>query len=142
MAPGRTKRRQPSGGARSIIGRTAARHWKEKDVQTLAYNLNEKAEFASDGIVSKTIVDEKFAKIILFGFAAGQSLSEHASSMPAVIHILSGKGRVLLGEEWHDAVPGSWFFMPPGLNHAIQADEDTVMLLTMFRGAAATSSGA
>lgn|GEM_PF-316362 len=123
------------------VRRGRLRAGKEKDVQTLAYNLNEKAEFASDGIVSKTIVDERFAKVILFGFAGGQSLSEHTSSMPAIIHILSGKGKVLLGEQWHDAVPGSWYFMPPGLNHAIQADEDTVMLLTMFRGAAAPVAG-
>ncbi len=110
-------------------------------MQTLAYNLNDRAEFAEDGIVSKTMVDEPFAKVILFGFAAGQSLSEHTSSMPAIIHILSGRGKVLLGSEWHEAGPGSWYFMPPGLNHAIRADEDTVMLLTMFRSAAAPVAG-
>lgn len=104
-------------------------------MDTIVANLVEKAEFASEGIVSKTLVEEKFTKVILFGFAAGQSLSEHTSSMPAIIHILSGKGRVMLGETWHEAGPGSWYFMPPQLNHAIEAEENTVMLLTMFRGA-------
>ncbi len=93
----------------------------------------EKAEFASDGIVSKTLLEENFSKVILFGFAAGQSLSEHTSSMPAIIHILSGKGKVLLGETWYDAGPGSWYFMPPQMIHAINAEENMVMLLTMYR---------
>jgi len=110
-------------------------------METLAYNLTEKAEFASDGIVSKTLIEERFSKVILFGFAAGQSLSEHTSSMPAVMHFLSGKAKVLLGETWHDAEPGSWFFMPPQLNHAINAEEDTVMLLTMFRSATSNVAG-
>ncbi len=104
-------------------------------METLAFDLNLKTEFAESGIVSKTLVDEKFTKVVLFGFAAGQSLSEHTASMPAVIHILSGKGRVLLGEEWHDAGPGSWFFMTPGLNHAIDAEENLAMLLTLYRPA-------
>lgn len=102
-------------------------------MEKLALDLNAKAEFANEGIVSKTLVEEPFSKVILFGFAKGQSLSEHTASMPAIIHILSGPAKVLLGDTWHDAGPGSWFFMPPGLNHAIQAEDDVVMLLTMFR---------
>lgn len=96
-------------------------------------DLTARAEFAEGGIVSKTLVDEPFTKVVLFGFARGQSLSEHTASMPAAIHILSGKGRVMLGEDWHDAGPGGYFFMPPERKHAIDAAEDLVMLLTMFR---------
>lgn len=109
-------------------------------MDTLALDLNAKTEFADEGIVSKTLVEEPFTKVILFGFAKGQSLSEHTASMPAVMHFLSGTGKVLLGETWHDASPGSWFFLQPGLNHAIQAEEDLVMLLTMFRSWGAPAS--
>ncbi|MCC6484640.1 MAG: cupin domain-containing protein [Armatimonadetes bacterium] len=97
------------------------------------YDLTVKAEFAESGIVSKTLVDEPFTKVVLFGFAKGQSLSEHTASMPAIIHILSGRGEVLMGTERHQAQAGSYFFMTPQTVHAIEAAEDMVMLLTMFR---------
>ena len=41
-------------------------------MEKLALDLNAKAEFANEGIVSKTLVEEPFSKVILFGFAKGQ----------------------------------------------------------------------
>ena len=101
-------------------------------MDVLACSLAEKTEFAKDGIISKALLDESFGDVTLFTFAKGLSLSEHTSTRPAVIHILSGNGRVKLGDDWHGASAGSWFFMPPQLVHAIQADEEMVMLLTLF----------
>lgn len=120
-------------GSSAIMLASTIPEESDRPMETQTLDLTAKAEFASDGIVSKTLLEEKFAKVILFGFAAGQSLSEHTASMPAIIHILSGNGRVMLGDTWHEASAGSWFSMPPGLNHAIDATEDLVMLLTMFR---------
>lgn len=102
-------------------------------MDTFTVNLTEKAEFADSGIVSKTILDEPYSKVVLFTFSRGQCLSEHTASMPAVIHFLSGRAKTLLGETWNDCGPGSWCFMPAGLNHAITAEEDTVMLLTLYK---------
>ena len=33
----------------------------------------------------------------------------------------------------HEARPGMLFYMPAEMRHAVQASEDLVMLLTMFR---------
>ncbi|MBI5082492.1 MAG: cupin, partial [Chloroflexi bacterium] len=41
----------------------------------------------SDSIVSRTIYNDDQVKAVLFTFAAGQELSEHTASMPAIIHI-------------------------------------------------------
>lgn len=98
-------------------------------------NLDAMVEFAKDGIVSKTIVDESRTKVVLFSFAPGQSLSEHTASVPASIHVLQGRASILLGEERYEAGPGSYVFMPANLRHAVDAHENMVFLLTLHKGA-------
>jgi quercetin dioxygenase-like cupin family protein len=50
-----------------------------------------------DSIISRTVYGDARVKVVLFGFAAGQELSEHTASMPALLHILSGQARLTLG---------------------------------------------
>ena len=57
----------------------------------------------------------------LFGFAPGETLSEHTSSYPAVLHFLEGEAAVTLGEEAIAAQPGTWVHMPAHLPHSIEA---------------------
>lgn len=97
-------------------------------------NLEDMVEFAEGGIVSKTIIDEPRTKVVLFIFHPGQSLSEHTASMPAAIHVLSGRASILLGSERHQAEAGTYVYMPANLNHAVDAQENLVFLLTLFKG--------
>ena len=100
----------------------------------IAENLQDKIEFVTDGIVSKTLVEGDFGEVEVFCMSAGKEMSEHTASRNAVVHFLKGKGRIKLGDQWHDAAPGAWFFMPKDLPHALEAHEDTVFLLTLFGG--------
>ncbi|GAB4246700.1 MAG: cupin domain-containing protein [Thermoleophilia bacterium] len=95
--------------------------------------LDELVEYATDGTVSKTIVDGPEAKIVLFAMSAGQCLSEHTASVPASIHVLEGKASVNLEGKAHEAVPGTYVYMPAELRHAVDATEDLVFLLTLHR---------
>ena len=70
---------------------------------------------------------------VLFGFAAGEELSEHTSSRPATIHVLSGDIELTLDGERTDAGPGTLVHMAPGLPHALRARAPSVMLLTLFQ---------
>jgi len=90
-------------------------------------------EFARDGIVSKTVLNETDKEVSLFCMSAGQALSSHTSSFPAIIHVLRGKGQVTLANKKYEAKPNAWFYMPAKLPHAIQATEDLVFLLTLFK---------
>ncbi len=90
-------------------------------------------EFAKDGIVSKTFLERPEVKMVLFCMSKGQMLSEHTSSMPAAIHTLRGNAIIKLGEEDHEASPGTWIYMPANTVHAITAEDDLVFLLTLFR---------
>lgn len=86
----------------------------------------------SDAIVSRTVYDGPDAKVVLFGFAAGQSLSEHTASRPALLHLLSGRADVVLGAETVDAGPGFWARMEARLPHSVLAREPTVLLLVLL----------
>ena len=99
----------------------------------LVADLAELSQVAEGGIVSKPIVENEHHKIVLFTFAPGQELSEHTASVPAVIHVLEGGGRVVLDGVAHEAGPGKLFYMPAELRHAVQAETPFTMLLTMFR---------
>jgi quercetin dioxygenase-like cupin family protein len=96
-------------------------------------NLEEAVQFADKGIVSKTLVDCPEVKIILFCMVSGQSLSGHAAGTAATIHVLKGKAAIKLGEDDHQGVPGSFYYMPARLYHAIHADEELVFLLHLLK---------
>jgi quercetin dioxygenase-like cupin family protein len=99
---------------------------------TVAARLEDKIEFVSDGIVSKTLAEGDFGECELFCISSGQALSEHTASRNAAIHFVQGSGRIKLAEEWHDAVPGTWVFMPAGLPHALESKDNLVFVLTLF----------
>jgi quercetin dioxygenase-like cupin family protein len=96
-------------------------------------NLSDLTEFAAEGIVSKTVVDEPRVKVVLMAMAEGQTLSEHTASMPASIHVLSGNASILLGDTRYESPPGTYIYMPAELKHAVKAVDDMVFLLHLHR---------
>ena len=90
-------------------------------------------EFAKDGIVSKTLMEEPQGKVVFFCFTSGQSLSEHTVSFPATIYVLRGSGNIMIGHKVFPAKPGAWIYLPANLPHAVQATDDFVFLLHLFR---------
>jgi quercetin dioxygenase-like cupin family protein len=101
--------------------------------QPVVADLHAMVDVAEQGIVSKALVENDHHKIIHFTLAAGQELSEHTASVPAVIQVLRGEGVVSLGGVEHEARPGMLYYMPAELKHAVVAHGDLVFLLTMFR---------
>ena len=91
------------------------------------------SDIPPDSIVSRTIHSDDTVKVMLFGFAAGQELSEHTASMPAILHILDGEARLTLGEEKHQARAGTWVHMPAKLPHSVFAEEPVIMLLILIK---------
>jgi len=104
---------------------------------TVIENLLKAVEIPQDGTLSRTIYRDDNVKIVLFGFAGGQELSQHTASVPAIIEILQGDARVTLDEEEKELSAGSWVHMEAKLPHAIYARTEVVMLLTMLTGAQA-----
>jgi len=96
-------------------------------------DLLDSIQIQEGSIVSRPIHDDAQSKVILFGFGAGQELSEHTASIPAIMHFLLGEAEVKLGDEWINTQAQSWVRMPAGLPHAIRAKTPLYMLLTLFK---------
>ncbi|HEY3395929.1 MAG TPA: cupin domain-containing protein [Lacipirellulaceae bacterium] len=87
----------------------------------------------ADGTLSRTLYQDDRLKVVLFGFAAGQELSEHTASTPAIMHFLRGEANVTLGAEYLSAKGGTWIHMTAQLPHSIQAKTPLVMLLLLLK---------
>jgi quercetin dioxygenase-like cupin family protein len=97
--------------------------------QFIAQVTDELPTIPSDSIVSRTLYSDPAVKIILFGFAPGQELSEHTSARRAMLHFVGGRAQVELGDDSFTAQAGSFVYIPPHLPHSITAEEETRMLL-------------
>jgi quercetin dioxygenase-like cupin family protein len=97
--------------------------------QFIAGVADELPTIPSDSIVSRTLYSDPAVKVILFGFAPGQELSEHTSARRAMLHFIGGRAKVGLGDDSFTAQAGSFVYMPPHLPHSITAEEETRMLL-------------
>jgi quercetin dioxygenase-like cupin family protein len=98
-------------------------------------SLAAETQFAPNGIVSRTLLKTPTTRVVLFGFAAGQELSEHTSTHQAMIQILSGECEFSLAGTPHLLKAGDLLYMPPNLPHAVKATQQFSMLLTLFKAA-------
>jgi quercetin dioxygenase-like cupin family protein len=96
-------------------------------------NLAAAVQPPDDGIISRTVHNDEQIKAVAFGFGAGQELSEHTASLPAVMHFLSGTADVTLGGQKVAAAVGTWIHMPGGMPHSIAAKTPVVMLLLLLK---------
>jgi len=104
------------------------------DAYTHFENLaSELSEIPPDSIVSRTLYDDDQHKAILFGFSAGQELSEHTASQTALLYFIQGQAKLTLGEDESKAVAGTWVRMTPRLPHSVQAETQLVMLLILLK---------
>ena len=93
------------------------------------------AEIQPDSIISRTLHGDDDVKAVLFGFDAGQELSEHTAALPASIFVLRGEATLTLGGERRQARPGTWVHMPPHMPHTFVAHTPLIMLLLLYRAA-------
>jgi len=84
------------------------------------------------GILSQTLYEGDDARLVMFGFAAGEELSEHTAARPAIVHVLSGSGEAVVGGDRYALGPGAWFHMPPRMPHSIHAATPLVMALYLL----------
>jgi quercetin dioxygenase-like cupin family protein len=96
-------------------------------------SLPAETQYAPNGIVSRTILRTPNSRVVLFGFAEGQELTEHTSTQHATIQILSGECEFSLAGKPHALKKGDLLCMPPNLPHAVKATRQFSMLLTLCR---------
>jgi len=96
-------------------------------------SLAAETKFAPNGIVSRTLLRTANSRVVLFGFAAGQELTEHTSTQHAVVQILSGECEFSLAGRPRQVKAGDLIYMPPNLPHALKATTQFSMLLTFSK---------
>ena len=100
---------------------------------TLFLDLAKEVEPPAKGILGRTLCNDEKVKVVIFGLAQGEELSEHTASMPAILHFLTGELNLTLGDDVVEATSGTWVHMPAGLRHSIQAKTPVIMLLLLLK---------
>lgn len=102
---------------------------------TIISNLSTTIEnVLSDSIISRTVYKDEQFKAVMFGFAPGQSLSEHTAAQTAMLHFVEGEANVTVAEEALHAVPGTWIHLAPHVRHSVYARTAVKMLLLLIQG--------
>jgi quercetin dioxygenase-like cupin family protein len=86
-------------------------------------------------VVSKVVHRDEDLDVTVFGFDAGEGLTEHRASRPAIVQVLSGRMLLTVDGEELEAGPGFWLHMTAGTPHALVAVEPSLMLLALVRAA-------
>ena len=89
--------------------------------QEKTLSLAEETQFAPNGIVSRTLLRTPNSRVVLFGFAEGQELTEHTSTQHALIQVLSGECEFSVAGKLHSLKAGDLLYLPPNLAHAAKA---------------------
>jgi quercetin dioxygenase-like cupin family protein len=98
----------------------------------LVRDMRAEVEVPKGGILSRTVHTGNGMALTLFGFDAGQELTEHTSARAAIIEILDGEAEVVLDGDSHQLSAGAWIAMPAGMTHAIRATSPMRMALTLL----------
>jgi quercetin dioxygenase-like cupin family protein len=98
-------------------------------------SLAQETQFAPNGIVSRTLLRTPTVRVVLFGFAEGQELTEHTSTQQALIQVLSGECEFSLSGKPRNLKAGDFLYLPPSAPHAVKATKQFSMLLTLFKPA-------
>jgi len=95
--------------------------------------LAAETQYASNGIVSRTLLRGSNVRVVLFGFAEGQELTEHTSTQTATVQVLSGECDFSLSGQVHKLKTGDFLYMPANAPHAVKATTQFSMLLTLVK---------
>jgi quercetin dioxygenase-like cupin family protein len=109
--------------------------------QPKVLSLAEETQFTPHGTVSRTLLRTAHTRLVLFGFAEGQELTEHTSSFHALVQILAGSCEFFVAGQPHRLKAGDLVYMPPHVPHAVKATERFSMLLTLFEATPQQASG-
>ena len=103
---------------------------------TYINDLIKELEIPKDGILSRILLKNSQVNVTLFGFDAGQDLSEHTAASPAIVQILKGDAALTIAGEERAGGPGTWIYMPARTAHSLVAKTPVVMLLILVKAPA------
>lgn len=89
-------------------------------------------EVQTEATVSRTALRAAGVRVVLFGFDAGQELTEHTAAMPVLLQVLSGRLAITADGRTEDLVPGGLMRLDTRVPHSVYAHEPSKLVLTML----------
>lgn len=89
-------------------------------------------DVAPDSTVSRTVLKDEGCRVVLFGFDAGQELSEHTAAVPVLLQVLDGRLEVTAADRTVQVQPGDVLHLGTRTPHSVVAHEPSHLLLTML----------
>jgi quercetin dioxygenase-like cupin family protein len=96
-------------------------------------NLAEMVSYQTGSVVSRQITKAEAGNVTLFAFDEGQELSEHTAPFDALVHIVEGEAEIIISGKSFHLKSGEAIVMPANDPHAVKANGQFKMLLTMIR---------
>jgi quercetin dioxygenase-like cupin family protein len=85
-----------------------------------------------ESTVSRTVLRAEGVRVVLFGFDAGQELTEHTAAVPILLQVLDGRLRVGAGGEVVELEPGGLVHLGARVPHEVLALVPSRMALVML----------
>lgn len=102
-------------------------------IDTGPINLKQLVSYQNEGIVSRTLLNQKGGTATMFAFDQGQALSEHSAPYDALVIALDGEADITISGKDHSLQEGQMINLPANAPHAIKALTRFTMLLVMIR---------
>ena len=103
------------------------------DIKEKVFTYKDLVDYQSNTIVSSQILDYESGSVTVFAFDAGQRLSEHTAPYDALVQVVDGQGQFTIQGNEYTVSAGQVLIMPAKKPHAVQAEEQFKMVLTMIR---------
>ncbi len=96
--------------------------------------IADEIEIPKKGITSHSIISQPHVRIVVFGFADGEEMTEHTAAVPAVAHVISGEFDFIVPDKTFNFKSGGWIHMDAHLPHSLVAKGDSKLVLYLLRG--------
>ena len=93
--------------------------------------LKEQVEYQKGQVVSKTLVQNELVSVTIFSFDKGEEISTHAAGGDALVTVLEGTGKFIVGGEVFILNEGESVIMPKDIPHSVFGEEQFKMLLVV-----------
>ncbi len=98
-----------------------------------AQNLESLVNYEEGRVVSRTLTQNNAVGITLFAFDQGEGISAHSAPGDAMVQILDGEALIDIDGKKINATKGDVVIMPADVPHALDAEKQFKMLLTVVK---------
>ena len=109
------------------------------DLETVIAKLRSEPQAGEAGHRQETLYHHDGYTIALFAFERFAGLSEHKANGIVNMHVLRGCMKITAAGQVHELRAGQMLILAPGIAHAVAAEEEGEILVTVHQERSATS---